>query len=249
MSTAGSDYGPALAEAQAQGFAETDPSLDMGAFDPRSKAVILAAHAYGAFLSPNEVLNLGIEGISAADIAHAARAGKKIKVVAGLYRLSTGQITALVTPQFVGPESPLYAIEHEFNGVFIEAGFAGPQFLSGRGAGGHPTGSAVLADVLALRRGFRYGYAKQENSPSAPPADELEGEFYLRHANANQLCAALILLNASATGLVTDQDGAFAHTHVPLAQLLVHRHALRATGVFIALLGQLRLITQQGSIR
>lgn len=69
MSEEGSDYATALAEAQAQGFAETDPTLDMGAFDPRSKAVILAAHAYGAFLNPDEVLNLGIEAVSAADIA------------------------------------------------------------------------------------------------------------------------------------------------------------------------------------
>ena len=133
----------------------------MGAFDPRSKAVILAAHAYGAFLNPDEVLNLGIEGIGAADIAYAAARGQKIKVVASLSRQPDGRLTALVTPLLVGPESPLFGVEREFNGVVIEAAFAGTQFLRGRGAGGHPTGSAVLADVLALRRGFRYGYAKQ----------------------------------------------------------------------------------------
>ena len=65
MSEEGSDYAAALAEAQALGFAETDPALDMGAFDPRSKAVILAAHAYGVFLNPDEVLNLGIEAVGA----------------------------------------------------------------------------------------------------------------------------------------------------------------------------------------
>ena len=131
MSEEGSDYAAALAEAQAKGFAETDPSLDMGGFDPRSKAVILAAHAYGVFLEAEEVVNLGIEGIGAADIAFAAAQGQKIKVVASVQRLPGGRITALVMPQLLGPESPLYAVEREFNGVVIDADYAGAQFLRG----------------------------------------------------------------------------------------------------------------------
>ena len=240
MGEAVSDYGPALAEAQALGFAETDPSLDMGAFDPRSKAVILAAHAYGVFLNPDEVLNLGIECISAADIAYAAGLGKKIKVVAGLYQLTTGRIAALVTPQFVGPESPLFTVDHEFNGVVIEAAFAGTQFLSGRGAGGHPTGSAVLADVLALQRGFHYGYTKRGNTPAVQRTNELEGEFYLRHPDEDQLRDALALLHIPAETLVTDAAGAFAVGQVTLTQLLAHRDALRATRVFVARIGEVR---------
>ena len=98
MSEEGSDYATALAEAQAQGFAETDPSLDMGAFDPRSKAVILAVHAYGVFLAASEVLNLGIEAVGAADIAYAAARGQKIKVVASVQCLPNGRLAALVTP-------------------------------------------------------------------------------------------------------------------------------------------------------
>ena len=249
MSEEGSDYGPALAQAQELGFAETDPSLDMGAFDPRSKAVILAAHAYGVFLNPDEVLNLGIEGISAADIAYAADSGQKIKVVAGVYQLPDGQVATLVTPQFVGPESPLFAVEYEFNGVVIEAEFAGAQFLSGRGAGGHPTGSAVLADVLALQRGFRYGYAKRENAPGVLLANELESEFYLRHSDEDQLRAALALLDAPAETVVTSEAGAFAVAHVPLAKLLAHRDALRAAGVFVARIGEVRQVQPQPKLR
>ena len=243
MSEAGTDYGPALAEAQAQGFAETDPALDMAAFDPRSKAVILAAHAYGVFLNPEEVLNLGIEHIKAADIAHAAAQGQKIKVVAGLYRLPNGRVTALVLPQLLGPESPLFAVDHEFNGVLIEAQYAGPQFLRGRGAGGHPTGSAVLADVLALRRGFRYGYAKRTSAPGFQAAAGLEGAFYLRHAHEPQLRAALALLRVTEEALETDDAGVFARRRVPLARLLAARDALRAAGVFVAQVGPVGLIT------
>ena len=249
MGEAGSDYGPALTEAQALGFAETDPSLDMGAFDPRSKAVILAAHAYGVFLNPDEVLNLGIEGISAVDIAYAAGLGKKIKVVAGLYRLPNGRVAALVTPQFVGPESPLFAVDHEFNGVVIEAAFAGSQFLSGRGAGGHPTGSAVLADVLALQRGFRYGYAKREHAPKVQLTHELEGDFYLRHPAEDQLRDILTLLNVPAETVTTDDAGAFAVGRVALTQLLAHRDALRAAGVFVAQAGAVRQAQPQHKSR
>ncbi|SMB95834.1 homoserine dehydrogenase [Hymenobacter roseosalivarius DSM 11622] len=160
MTEEGSDYGPALAEAQALGFAETDPTLDMGAFDPRSKAVILVAHAYGVLLNPDQVLNLGIENITAQDIRFAAAGGQKIKAVASLQRLADGRVTVFVTPQLVGPASPLYAVEREFNGVVIQAAFADAQFLRGRGAGGHPTGSAVLSDLAALRHGYRYAYHK-----------------------------------------------------------------------------------------
>ncbi|MBF9223695.1 homoserine dehydrogenase [Hymenobacter ruricola] len=240
MAEDGSDYGSALAEAQAQGFAETDPALDMGAFDPRSKAVILAAHAYGVFLNPNEVLNLGIEGIAAADIARAAALGQKIKVVAGLYRLPNGRVTAVVTPQLLGPESPLYAVEREFNGVVLEAEFAGPQFLHGRGAGGHPTGSAVLADVLALRRGLRYGYAKRATAPAVQLTEDLVLDAYVRHPDVGVLREVLTWLELDPEALRTDAHGTYATGAVALEQLQAWRAELRQLGVFVARTGEVR---------
>jgi len=238
MRQAGSDYGPALAEAQAQGFAETDPSLDMAAFDARSKAVLLAAHAYGLFLKPADVLNLGIEGIRAADLAYAASRGQKIKVVAGLYRLPNGRVAAVVAPQLVGPDSPLYAVEHEFNGVVLEAEFAGPQFLQGRGAGGHPTGAAVLADVLALQRGFRYLYAKAHHAPEPQLTAGLQANIYLRHANLPTLRTALGWLALPAESLQADAAGPYATGIVSLQQLWLRRDDLRTAGVFVARLGE-----------
>ncbi|WP_019946282.1 homoserine dehydrogenase [Hymenobacter aerophilus] len=233
MGEGGTDYGPALARAQQLGFAETDPSLDMGAFDPRSKAVLLAAHAYGLFLEPEQVLNLGIEGISATDIAFAASRGEKIKVVAGLQRLLDGRVTALVTPQLVGPESPLFGVDEEFNGVVLEADFAGEQFLRGRGAGGHPTGSAVLADLAALRQGFAYHYAKT----AAPPthATDLEIEIYLRTDEPR----LIDLLDFSEVSEEADEDG-YVVGYVALAHLITHRDLLREHGAFIVRTGQLR---------
>ncbi|MBT2556194.1 homoserine dehydrogenase [Hymenobacter sp. ISL-91] len=233
MGTGDANYGPALALAQQLGFAETDPRLDMAAFDPRSKAVLLAAHAYGLFLEPEQVLNLGIEGISTTDIAFAASRGQKIKVVAGLQRLPDGRVTALVTPQLVGPESPLFGVDEEFNGVVLEADFAGEQFLRGRGAGGHPTGSAVLADLAALRQGFAYHYAKT----AAPPihATDLEIEIYLRTDEPR----LIDLLDFSEVSEEADEDG-YVVGYVALAHLITHRDLLREHGAFIVRTDQLR---------
>ena len=238
MSEEGSDYAAALAEAQALGFAETDPALDMAAFDPRSKAALLAAHAFGVLLNPEEVLNLGIEAVRAADVAHAAARGLKLKVVASVQRLPTGRVAALVTPQLLGPGSPLFTVEHEFNGVVVEGEYAGPQFLRGRGAGGHPTGSAVLADVLALRRGLRYGYAKRAAAPAVQPAHELGLDVYLRHPDVGVLREVLTWLELPATALRTDVHGTYASGAVPLLRLLQWRDELRAAGVFVARRGE-----------
>lgn len=232
-----SEYAPALAEAQAKGFAETDPSLDMGAFDPRSKAVLLAAHAYGTFLQPEQVLNLGIEGISAVDIAFATSQGQKIKVVAGLQRLPDGRVTVLVTPQFVGPESPLYTVDHEFNGVVIEADFAGEQFLRGRGAGGHPTGSAVLADLAALRQGYAYHYPKA-TAPAPEYASDLEVEIYLR-TDEDRL---VDVLDFSEISEEADEDE-YVVGYVALENLVRHRDLLRKYGAFVVRTGRLRPIS------
>ncbi|MET4105514.1 homoserine dehydrogenase [Hymenobacter sp. UYP22] len=238
MGEDGSDYTPALREAQHKGFAETDPTLDMAAFDPRSKAVLLAAHAYGSFLNPEEVLNLGIESISAVDIAFAASQGQKIKVVAGLQRLADGRITALVTPQLVGPESPLYSVDHEFNGVVLEADFAGEQFLRGRGAGGHPTGSAVLADLVALRQGFAYHYPKA--ATPAEYASDLEVEIYLR-TDEDRL---IDLLDFSEISEEADEDE-YVVGYVALANLIRHRDTLRKYGAFIVRTGRLRPVSNE----
>lgn len=232
-----SDYAPALQEAQAKGFAETDPTLDMAAFDPRSKAVLLAAHAYGTFLEPEQVLNLGIEGISAVDIAFAASQGQKIKVVAGLQRLSDGRVTVLVTPQFVGPDSPLYTVDNEFNGVVIEADFAGEQFLRGRGAGGHPTGSAVLADLAALRQGFAYQYPKTATT-ALEYASDLEVEIYLR-TDEDRL---VDVLDFSEISEEADEDE-YVVGYVALENLVRHRDLLRKYGAFVVRTGRLRPIS------
>ena len=240
MGEEGSTYAAALAEAQAQGFAETDPTLDMGAFDPRSKAVILAAHAYGLLVAPAQVLNLGIEAVTAADIAYAKANQQKIKVVASLQRLPGGRVAVLVTPQFVGADSPLYAVDHEFNGVLLDAAYAGPQFLRGRGAGGHPTGSAVLADIAAVRAGQRYAYRKLQAAPPTYSTD-VEVEIYLRTADA-ALREALRLTEVSEETM----EHVIGYAH--LETLLRQRDALRAAGAFVVRTGPVRMAAERPAL-
>jgi homoserine dehydrogenase len=237
MTQEGTDYAAALAEAQLLGFAETDPTLDMAAFDPRSKAVILAAHAYGLLLQPEQVLHLGIEAITPTDIAYAQAQGYKIKVVATLEQLPDGRITALVAPTFVSAKSPLYTVEHEFNGVSVEAAFAGAQFLRGRGAGGHPTGSAVLSDLAALQRQQAYTYTKLRQ---ATPAftNQLAVEIYLRTPEENGL-ANLALTDISVEG--NGPEGYFAVGYTTLATLLEQRENLRQAGALIVRTGAIRV--------
>jgi homoserine dehydrogenase len=238
MAEDGGDYAEALAEAQAQGFAETDPTLDMAAFDARSKAVLLAAHAFGLTIAPDELLNLGIENITPRDIRNAEVRGLKIKVVAHLELLADGRIGAAVLPRFVSATSPLYTVENETNGVLVEATFAGSQFLRGKGAGGHPTGSAVLADVTALRTGYRYAYGKKQADASPELASDLELEIYLRHEDEH-LPQRLGLHDLSAEQRQAGRR--FSVGYVRLDTLRAHRDELRAGGAFIVATGASRV--------
>ena len=144
----------------------------------------------------------------------------------------------------MGPESPLFTVEHEFNGVVIEAEYAGPQFLRGRGAGGHPTGSAVLADVLALRRGYRYSYAKRTGAPETQITQGLALEAYVSHPDAGVLREVLTWLELPAEALHTDATHSYATGSVALRQLWAWRKELRTAGIFVARRGAVRPLAE-----
>ena len=153
------DFQTALRSAQAAGFAESDPTLDVDGFDAAYKLSILTAHAFGARVEPAAILRQGIRGIGPADLAFAREKGWRLKLVARAVR-SEGQLLASVLPRFVRPEDPLYAVEDEHNAVLLEGAFSDVQLFRGKGAGSLPTGSAVLSDISALGYGYRYEYRK-----------------------------------------------------------------------------------------
>ncbi len=174
-------YEEALKQAQEKGFAESDPTNDVEGFDAKFKAIILALHAFGVIAKPEEVLNIGITTLSPHDINYASEKGYKIKLVPTVKRLTQNEISIFVIPKFVPVTNHLFNVDNEFNGVIVDGEFSGEQFLKGRGAGGNPTGAAVLSDISALSYGYKYEYKKQKQSPDLAFTNNALVKVYLRY--------------------------------------------------------------------
>ena len=161
-------YDEALKNAQAKGFAETDPTSDVEGFDAMYKTIILSLHAFGVILKSQDLLRFGITTLQPKDILYAKENGYSIKLVPTIKKLADGKLAAFILPKFVTTENHLSKVENEFNGVLVEGLISGEQFFMGRGAGSHPTGAAVLSDISALSYGYAYDNKKmqQHNKPS-----------------------------------------------------------------------------------
>jgi homoserine dehydrogenase len=181
----GVDYSVALEEARKKGFAESDPTLDVDGWDAKYKLCIITGHAYGLFLDPGEVFHYGIRAISKFDIQHAKEKGFKIKLVPFVGKTSENTITSFVLPRFITPDKYLYNVDYEYNGVITEAAFADKQFFSGKGAGGHATGSAVLSDISANSHGYKYEYKKYQQGTVSKYTRDYKIEIYLRYSDEN----------------------------------------------------------------
>ncbi|PCI97770.1 MAG: homoserine dehydrogenase [Flavobacteriales bacterium] len=152
-------YAEALEEAQNLGYAEADPTSDVGGFDALYKLIIIAAHAFGIILKPEQVLNFGIEGISKEDIDFAKQYNLKIKLLAKAAVVG-GKINLSVLPTLVSDKNELYNVENEYNGVVVEGKDIGTHFYKGKGAGSFPTGAVVYSDLKAIDANYRYSYQK-----------------------------------------------------------------------------------------
>ncbi len=178
----GKSYETALQEAQEKGFAESDPTLDVGGFDPKYKLCISILHAFGLFVKPEELLNYGIQHINQQDVAYAQQQGKKIKLLASAQRTGN-KVTAFVLPALVSQDNPLINVHNEFNGIILEGAFANSQFFLGKGAGSSPTGSAVLSDISALTYNYKYEYKKIAQNTEIQFSQDQLLEVYVRYKN------------------------------------------------------------------
>ena len=181
MHNRGIDYNIALNEAREKGFAESDPTLDVEGWDAKYKLCIITGHAYGLFLEPEEVFHYGINNISKFDIQYAKEKGLKIKLVPYVGKTNENTITSFVLPRFISSDKYLYNVDNEYNGVITEAAFADKQFFSGKGAGGHATGSAVLSDISANSYGYKYEYKKYQQGTVSNYTRDYKLEIYLRY--------------------------------------------------------------------
>jgi homoserine dehydrogenase len=173
----------ALAEAQELGYAETDPSLDVEGYDAKYKLCIILTHAFGLFVNADDIFNFCIQNISEFDSKIARERGYKIKLVAKSRKVDD-RVIAMVIPQFVNEQSELFKVEREFNGVIVEGAFSEHQFFMGKGAGGYPTGSAVLSDISALTYNYKYEYKKTRQAADVQLSSDHEVTIYLRFNNS-----------------------------------------------------------------
>ena len=229
-------YGTALKQAQDLGFAETDPILDVGGYDPKYKLTIATAHAYGLFINPDKILNIGIQNISDADIQYAREKNFKIKLVPTARKISTKQVVTYVLPKFVKADDFLYNVENEYNGVTVQAAFADKQFFFGKGAGGHPTGAAVLSDIAALRYDYRYEYKKYHQQNGLVHTDKVSIEVYLRYVHEYTV-EKLQVENISER--FSRNDYKYVIGSISLKNLIANKELLLNKDVFIAQTGKL----------
>ncbi|MEX2293385.1 MAG: homoserine dehydrogenase [Acidimicrobiales bacterium] len=182
MTEAGASYADALAEAQQLGFAEADPTADVEGYDAGAKAAIIASIAFGASVVADDVHHEGITGITEVDIAFAERMGFVIKLLAVAEQDDAGAIGVRVHPAMVPIAHPLAAVRESFNAVFVEGASVGDLMFYGRGAGGGPTASAILGDVIdaALNR-HKGSHASvgQLGTAVLSPIEDAESAYYL----------------------------------------------------------------------
>ncbi len=186
MAEDGADYGAALAEAQALGFAERDPTADVEGYDAGAKAAIMATIAFGAKVVAGDVYHEGISRITAHDIAMAKRLGYVVKLlgIAELYP-DSGDIAVRVHPAMVPLHHPLASVRESFNAVFVEGDAVGSLMFYGRGAGGRPTASAVLGDVVDAATNLvkhTHGSLGAFARATIRPIDETSAEYLLNLA-------------------------------------------------------------------
>ena len=229
-------YHTALKQAQDLGFAETDPILDVGGFDPKFKLTIATAHAYGLFIDPNKILNVGIQNLSDNDVQYAKEKNYKIKLVPTARKISTKQVVAYVLPKFVKADDFLYNVENEYNGVTVQAAFADQQFFFGKGAGGHPTGAAVLSDIAALRYDYRYEYKKYNQQNGLIHTDKVNIEVYLRYAHEYTVEKLQV---ENIVERFSRNDYKYVIGSISLKNLIANKDLLIQKDVFIAQTGKL----------
>ncbi len=182
MAERGTGYAEALAEAQSLGFAERDPTADVEGYDAGAKAAIIATIAFGSQVVAGDVYHEGISNIGAADIAYAEQMGYRIKLLAICETFDDDSVAVRVHPTMVPVGHPLAAVSGSFNAVFVEGASVGELMFYGRGAGGLPTASAVLGDVIDAAQNL----AKSTHASIGSigrcrirPIDELSSAFYV----------------------------------------------------------------------
>ncbi|MFC0530912.1 homoserine dehydrogenase [Phytohabitans kaempferiae] len=208
MDATGASFSEALEEATALGYAEADPTADVEGFDAAAKAAILASLAFHSRVSAADVHREGITEVTAADVASAKAMGCTIKLLCIAARID-GSVSVRVHPAMIPRSHPLASVGDAFNAVFVEAEAAGQLMFYGRGAGGAPTASAVLGDIVAVSRNRLAGVRAASESRYADLPIRPMGEAVTRYH--------ISLDVADRAGVLAAVAGVFAKHDVSIA--------------------------------
>ena len=239
MTEDGSSLDDAVREAQALGYAEADPSADVEGSDAAAKAAILATIAFDTPVAAADVSREGITGVTADDIAFAKRLGYVVKLIAVAERVGDS-VSVRVHPAMIPASHPLAAVRDAFNAVLIDGERVGPLMLYGKGAGGDPTATSVVGDLIELARGRAAAgtittAAHAAHGASVRPLisiDEVLGEFYL------------LLDVADRPGVLAAIAHAFAHHQISIKQVWQEGHGDEARLVIITHVAQERTLRE-----
>ena len=223
-------YADALKLAQDLGFAESNPTLDIDGWDSLYKLIIITVHAFGVYVEPENILTYGISTMNDSDIRFALEKDRRIKLVAHVEKIDD-RLIMCVLPQLISRNKYIYSVEDEFNGVVIKGLFYDKQFMFGRGAGGHPTGSAVLSDITACGYNYRYEYKKRNDSILPQYTTDHTFRVYFRYKSAEQRN----LLNfTKIREQYTSDEYNYIVGDVTIANLKAHQEELRVADCFVA---------------
>jgi len=181
MTTTGADFADALADAQALGYAEADPTADVEGYDAAAKAAIMATLAFHTRVRGADVHREGITRVSAADIEAARKQGCVVKMLAILTATADGAVGVRVHPALVPTTHPLASVGGAYNAIFVESREAGRLMFMGPGAGGSPTASAVMGDLVTVARNRVRGVAGPGETVYAERAIQPMGEVVTRY--------------------------------------------------------------------
>lgn len=179
----GADFGPVLKTAQDEGYAEADHILDTGGYDARDKLAVLTSTITNAPINVEGIPCRGILDLTSVDFGFAEEYGYKVKLLA-MADMQGGSIDLRVTPALIRKDHLLAGVDGTFNAIYFEAELAGPQLLSGRGAGGNPTASDVFSDIVRAARNKQLGIVDElptlDSQIKYANPDEVEQKGYIR---------------------------------------------------------------------
>lgn len=228
----GMNYAEALKLAQDLGFAESDPTLDIGGWDSMFKLIIITIHAFGVYVEPEQIFTFGIGNMNEHDIQFAHEKRRRVKLVGWAEKVDEDKLVLSVMPHLLSKQKYIYSVEDEFNGVVIKGLFYYKQFMFGQGAGGFPTGSAVLSDITAQLYDYRYQYKKLQSPHQLHFTNDYKVRIYYRYDSP----ATLNLLEFS-----TIHESYYSDTYkyvvgdIELSQLQAQAQSLRESNVFVCL--------------